>query len=285
MTQDKGRRKPFYFFIILLVFLIYFSQTFLGAIIALGALYAVICLAVKEFLDIAIHKGFSPPKLLTIWMSLIYALGVTLATFFPSLRLVPHFILLSTLLLILLSQFGHQTNKIGSASVAIFAFVFAALPLTFIIKINYLNLDGIVQSGSSWLAYVLIITKITDIGAYHFGKKYGKAKLALHISPQKTIIGSIGGTLTAVIASICFYLLLRGSPHAITFVQSIWISLLLSILSQLGDLSESVLKRDAGIKESSSFSNLGGVLDMSDSLTFTLPCMYLLLQQGLVGSW
>lgn len=124
------------------------------------------------------------------------------------------------------------------------------------------------------LLYVLILIWSTDTGAYFCGKAFGKHKLAAQVSPGKTWQGAIGGTIIAMMIGVLFVQL---SP--IDFVlRSFSLPLLLAIsfgtvtISILGDLTESMFKRQAGIKDSSQLiPGHGGILDRIDSLTAALP--------------
>jgi phosphatidate cytidylyltransferase len=141
---------------------------------------------------------------------------------------------------------------------------------------------GSIQDGRWWLIYVLAVTKMTDIGAYFCGKLFGKTKLAAYISPKKTIEGSLGGLIIGIVTSYVFSEGMHGwltpLPMILTVSQSIWLGGITSFLAQFGDLSESLLKRDMGVKDSNQLPGVGGMLDMMDSLVFTAPFIYIYLK-------
>lgn len=93
----------------------------------------------------------------------------------------------------------------------------------------------------------------------------------------------IGGLALSLVASLLFYFFLFENSPLMTLWKAIWVGLLISILAQIGDLAESLLKRDAGVKDSSHIPGLGGMLDIVDSLVFTLPLVYLLLTMHILG--
>ncbi|KRM89635.1 phosphatidate cytidylyltransferase [Liquorilactobacillus vini] len=125
------------------------------------------------------------------------------------------------------------------------------------------------QAGLSTLFFLLLIVWSTDTGAYLFGRKFGKHKLAPHISPNKTWEGSIGGTLLALVVGIIFNFIW---PQITNWALAAGMILLLSIVGQLGDLVESALKRFYGVKDSGRIlPGHGGILDRFDSLLFVLP--------------
>ena len=123
------------------------------------------------------------------------------------------------------------------------------------------------------MAALLLITKLGDIGAYLIGSSFGKHPLIPRISPKKTIEGAFGGLLFSVLGALASRIFL-----GFDYLHLILIGLGLGILGQLGDLSESLLKRDCGIKDSGSiFPGMGGVLDEIDSLLFAGPVFYFYL--------
>jgi phosphatidate cytidylyltransferase len=133
------------------------------------------------------------------------------------------------------------------------------------------------QDGKYWFLYIFLVTKITDVGAYFSGRLFGKKKLCINVSPNKTVMGSVCGIIIAVITSFLFTFLTKEGVFEITYLESIYIGLILSVFSQFGDLFESLLKRDAKVKDSNKIPAIGGVFDMIDSLIFNIPIMYLFL--------
>lgn len=123
--------------------------------------------------------------------------------------------------------------------------------------------------GLSTVFYLLLIVWSTDSGAYIVGRKIGKNKLAPHISPNKTWEGSIGGVVIAMIIAGGFTLIY---PQNFGFLSMLLITLILSVVGQIGDLVESALKRFYGVKDSGKIlPGHGGILDRFDSLLFVLP--------------
>lgn len=130
------------------------------------------------------------------------------------------------------------------------------------------------ESGLIYILYALLIVWLTDTGAYLFGKSFGKRKLWPQISPNKTIEGSLGGTLVSVIIPVVFVMtgLMEGSLWLL-----IPFTIVLSIFGQMGDLVESALKRHFDVKDSGTFlPGHGGILDRFDSFIFVLPLMNIL---------
>ena len=133
-------------------------------------------------------------------------------------------------------------------------------------------LYGLREMGLDNIAFLFLITIVTDVFAYLVGINFGKHRLAIKISPKKSIEGSIGGTAFAIVFAM-LYLVLRDvetiGAIPINTLIGILLIVLISVVAQIGDLVASKLKRTAGIKD---FSNLfpghGGILDRFDSVLF-----------------
>lgn len=263
---------------LLLSLSIYFSYT--PAFSPLfGLFYAIfISLAVYEYYDLTKVKGFRPLDLLGVCASFLFLMAVYAKTQSHAFSLVPSFILLGSLAAFFLAFFTPRENPIVSLAVTVFGIIYLTIPLSYGIKINY-AFPHAIEDGRWWLAYAVVVTKMTDTGAYFAGKLWGKNKLAPQISPGKTIEGALGGLGAALVTSFIFYLFFV----TMTFWQSLWLGALIGILAQFGDLAESILKRDAKVKDSGShLPGLGGALDIVDSLVFTLPLMYLILKMDIL---
>ena len=126
------------------------------------------------------------------------------------------------------------------------------------------------NSGLGFVVLMFMSIILTDIGCYYAGSKWGKHKLAPIVSPNKTIEGSIGGAVCSVISAVVI-----GTYLGVGIIISILAGLICTIFAQIGDLCESLLKRDAGVKDSGdSLPGHGGFLDRTDSFVFTIPIMY-----------
>ena len=130
------------------------------------------------------------------------------------------------------------------------------------------------DDGRNWLFFVLFVTFSSDSAAFFVGSALGKHRLALQISPGKTWEGAIGGIFGAVIIGILFTLPTPlGLP--LSYGQAIAISILVSVFGQVGDLAESLLKRNLGLKDSGRLlPGHGGVLDRIDSVVFAGIIVY-----------
>ena len=128
--------------------------------------------------------------------------------------------------------------------------------------------------GLNYMLFTLFVIWATDTGAYFFGRAFGKHKLWPTISPKKTIEGAIGGIISACIVGISFHLIY---PFEHSFWMIVLVTILVSMVGQLGDLVESAYKRYFGVKDSGNIlPGHGGILDRFDSLLFVVPFLHLI---------
>lgn len=170
-------------------------------------------------------------------------------------------------------HFGQKEGAIVDLAVSSFGLLYIAIPMGMLLGILYSNMGD----GRWWVTYLLVVTKITDMGAYFAGSLWGRRKLAPSISPKKTIEGAIFGLICAVAASYVFHFGSNYAHFILGTYEWIFLGLILGAVGQFGDLSESLLKRDANKKDSNTLPGLGGVLDLIDSILFTAPIIYIYL--------
>ncbi len=129
------------------------------------------------------------------------------------------------------------------------------------------------EFGIVWAVFGFAITWSTDTGAYFGGRRYGRRKLAPHISPNKTVEGSLFGLATAALVGVVFAVVTVSPP-----LQFVLFALVLSVCAQLGDLIESAIKRERAVKDTGSLlPGHGGILDRFDSLAIVFPVLFGLL--------
>lgn len=179
--------------------------------------------------------------------------------------------------LVLAGMLARQHQRFGTAGVlancgvSCFALLYLGLLGSFVL--------GIRVEGGPWKLLAFIFTvKASDIGAYTFGRLFGRHKLAPSVSPGKTWEGLAGAAAFAVVVSLAFTLAWGIMPVWLAPVFGV----LMAVVGQSSDLVESMLKRDAQQKDSSNrVPGFGGILDVIDSLLFAAPCAYLFF--ALVG--
>ncbi len=185
-------------------------------------------------------------------------------------------------LLILLMQFTRREshNAIVGISTTLFGILYVSWFFSFLVKIRFL-LPGV--EGVKLLAFLILVTKSGDIGALLVGIKFGRHPLFPRISPNKSLEGCLGSfAFSMVVAVLCRELL----PVYLHF--HIWHVMAMGAffggIGQLGDLSESLIKRDCQVKDSGkALPGMGGVLDVIDSLLFSAPAFYLYMSSALAS--
>lgn len=122
------------------------------------------------------------------------------------------------------------------------------------------------HQGACWVFYSIFVPKMGDAGAYFIGTKWGRKKFVFHVSPRKTWEGACGQFVTCIFASVFsgFYL---DAP----LLHLVLLGAAIGVMSQIGDLLESMVKRNLEAKDSGMIPGLGGILDVLDSLLFTIP--------------
>ena len=173
--------------------------------------------------------------------------------------------------LCLVTSYPNTTKYWGNSNAIKLLFAFFTIIPFFIsmIDLRAINYNVNTYTGAVWLLYVFVLVWATDTGAYFAGRRFGKRKLAPKVSPGKTVEGFIGGISVAIAISIITYMFNMFNMTFSTFFIS---SLLAVLVSVLGDLTESMFKREAGIKDSGYIiPGHGGILDRIDSLTAAVP--------------
>ncbi len=248
-----------------------------GGLPLLFLLSVIIFLASKEFVDILEHKGFYPSLKVIIFADAIFAV----MAYFNCFKLVPLAFTIGTMVSFMWVLFRGKQPYIANASTTIVGFVYSGwfpLHLLFLRDLganNHSSLQmilktDILSAGLGYVLFMFLLVIMTDVGCYYFGRNFGKHKLAPVISPNKTIEGAIGGAICTIIgAFIIAYFIKLPWYHALIA------GILVTIFAQIGDLCESLIKRDAGVKDSGDLlPGHGGFLDRTDSYIFTIPVMY-----------
>lgn len=218
-----------------------------------------------EFFTMLEHKGISMYKYVGIGMGAILPLSIMFR--FELTKSWELLFVVIGLLTLILMQFRRRDNSgvVVDISTTIFGILYVAWFLSFLIRIRYL------PNGMWLLTSVILITKLGDIGAYLVGTRFGRHALLPRVSPKKTIEGSVGGLVFSVAGAW-----ISKPMLGFDYLHLAIVGVCLGILGQLGDLSESLMKRDCQVKDSGSwFPGMGGVLDLVDSLQFTGPVFYL----------
>lgn len=242
-----------------------FSFAILFLLILLGAMY--------EFFSISESAGFKPLRFLN------YLSGAALfavSFLVSSDRIDPKWFFLVFVLLLgnfIYELFANKKTPIQNVALGHAAFIYAALPISLA---NFLVFPKVESDYSPKLFLaLLILIWVYDSFAYLFGVSMGKHRLYERISPKKSWEGAIGGTLAALGVSFA----IGHFIPQIAWFHWLAIAFLVVVFSTLGDLTESMLKRQFGVKDSGTiFPGHGGILDRFDSLLFAIPVMVAYLE-------
>jgi phosphatidate cytidylyltransferase len=169
---------------------------------------------------------------------------------------------------------GPERRPLGAVAVTVFGAIYASALLAFAIAIRHgPHVDAHPRGSVALVLLPLVVTWVCDTCAMAAGTLVGGAQLAPVLSPRKTWAGAIGGVGGAFVAAVAYgaFVLDRVALH-LNFGQLIAVALVVAVAAQVGDVAESLFKREAGVKDSSALiPGHGGVLDRLDSLYFVLP--------------
>jgi phosphatidate cytidylyltransferase len=180
-----------------------------------------------------------------------------------------------------LRQLASRDNSSGLSAIAITLLGLMYVPwlLNFFQKIIFF--PGV--EGEYFLLYFIVLTKFSDMGAYVVGSLIGRHKLIPRISPGKTWEGFGGAIVVSTAASVVFVHFLGSHLAGMNIYHAIVLGIILSFTAVIGDLIESLFKRECGAKDSGHvLPGIGGILDLLDSLLFNAPIMYVYLRHVLV---
>lgn len=223
--------------------------------------------ALWEFFSLAEKKGIFVYKYFGILIGMIIPLIICLQLgtegYFD---MEPFFIVIACLFTFVLLFIRRENSQtLASVAVTMFGLLYIGWFFSFFIKLKFL------PHGSLLVVFLILVTKMGDVGAYLIGRSIGKHGLIPRVSPNKTVEGTIGGLLFSVGTSLLSKTYLPNFSYA----HLLTLGLLLGILAQVGDLAESLIKRDCAAKDASNnIPGFGGMLDVIDSLLFTAPIFY-----------
>lgn len=248
---------------------------------ALAALLAAIAvLAALEFYRMAAAKGALPLRVLGAGIA---GLFVVLAAIQPGAGPVSFGTLVTLAILSIATAAiwtrGVEGQPLLSISTTVTGAVYAGL-LSFGLFLRHLPGNEGAWHGTALVFAPVLLTWTSDTFAYFVGRRWGRNKLIPRVSPGKTVEGAIGAVVGSLLVAIAYAQVLgQFSTYRPTILQAALLGLVISVVAQVGDLAESLLKRDAGVKDSGALlPGHGGALDRFDSLLFTLPVAYFFLR-------
>lgn len=188
---------------------------------------------------------------------------------------------LGTCLAVLLRKTTERA--IGHLATTMLLMLYLGLLASFVVRLRCIQPGA---GGAILVVFFILTVKSADIGAYFTGKLLGKHKLAPWLSPGKTVEGAVGAIVFACAVAAGGMALWQGAsatlgPAPLGLAQALWFGLVMAIAGHLGDLVESVIKRDVGSKDSGRVvPAFGGLMDIVDSPVFTAPIAWWLLTRG-----
>lgn len=257
-----------------------------GGLAIVVLVLAIVMLASKEYTEILKHKGFLPSLRIIQLSSLIFA-GLA---YFNRFDLVALAFTLCSIMAFMSVLFKGKQPYIANVATTILGFVYCGwfpLHLLFLRDLgSHPVYQGFIKQnvggeGAGYAILLFFAVIMTDSFCYYIGSKFGKHKLSQVISPNKTIEGSIGGTVMCLIFCQIF-----GWAIGIAWYHCLVLGLLIAAFAQIGDLCESMIKRDAGVKDSSNIlPGHGGFLDRTDSYILTIPVVHYYLYFFVVNNF
>lgn len=196
-------------------------------------------------------------------------------------------VLFVTLLGISIWARGVGGRPLESVAVTVFGALYTGGMLAFGYALRHHRFIIDAAAGTALVLFPVILTWASDIGAYVAGRALGKAKLLPSVSPGKTRAGAIGALVVTMGVAYAYnaHVLRPWSRLALAPWTAMIFGVVISVAAQVGDLAESLLKREAGVKDSSHLlPGHGGILDRLDSLFFALPVAYLILGRLLIAA-
>jgi phosphatidate cytidylyltransferase len=262
--------------------LIAFSANTFVSVLLMLSVATLAAIGVWEYAQLAVNKRAVPAIRWMVAAAITEVVALYASLVFVDFPQLPVLVLAIAVVMFFLLHFKDTTGALLTIATEFFGVAYVAAPLGLMLGVLYpVPYHGMPQEGRWWLVYLILVTKITDVGAYFVGRLWGKTKLSPTLSPKKTVEGAVAGFISAVIASVLIHLSGRqffNGHFSLSLTESIWLGMLIGAFGQIGDLAESLLKRDAVVKDSNTLPGLGGVLDMVDSLLFTTPIVYFFIR-------
>jgi len=244
-----------------------------GGYFLLSLVLLVVTISYWEFVSLAQKKGAFAQKV----TGEVISISTVLALFYYKPALLP-IVFIGLILTMFVELYRKKGSPLLNASATLFgAFFFSILFGSFLLirELPIIHKFEYAEAGQ-WIILLILATWICDSAAYFVGSSFGRHKLMPRISPNKSIEGAAAGFLFAILgAYICHIWFI----DTLSVLDSMAIGAIAGSFGQYGDLLESMLKRDAGVKDSSNLiPGHGGMLDRFDSLTLSAPVIYLYLQ-------
>ncbi len=255
------------------------AAVFVGGVILAVVLGIVSALAARELYGIAEHGGYTPLARTGTLGAFLLPLGVH---YFREGRFVPPEIALGAMVIVALFTLAlfrraPGQHPLGAVAVTLLGVLYTAGFLSFAYALRYHNYIVTARAGSALVFYPFVLTWISDTAGFFVGRALGRAKLMPGVSPGKTRAGAVGALVFCMLASWAYarWVLVPFASLDLRPATALALGAAIGISVQIGDLVESLLKREGGVKDSSHLiPGHGGVLDRIDGMLFALPVTY-----------
>ncbi len=266
MTNTQTRVLSAVIFIPVPLILLIIGGFAWGVLIAIAA-----GIGAYEYYKMGLARGYKPQTVAGVAASVVLCLGLGLGWPMIGLGIAALAVLAMAALEV---RRQNPSGSIANMAVGVFGLIYVGGFLSHAVLIrNYLETDA---EGIFFMLIALAASMLCDTGAYFVGRAYGRRKLIPGVSPGKTVEGTLGGIASGII-TVCVIKLIAGIFMEVPFGWGLAILLggLITIAGVIGDLVESMMKRDAGVKDSGNvIPGHGGLMDRLDALLWAVPATY-----------
>ncbi len=250
---------------------IIFMSAYLGGLWFFALVAVLTLISLNEFYNMMKAKGMSPYYTIGNLFTLCIIVFVQFTLKHPNWEPVSSLILTSAIITTFSAAIFIRRSSMAVANIGItiLGVLYIGWLFSYLVFLRALTPHGI------YLFLLMFSIWGNDSAAYLFGKRFGKKQLSPIISPNKTVEGAIAGLVMAIAVSMFFGMMIEQAHFALNWFHYLAVGAIIGIFGQISDLSESLIKRDAGFKDSSKIvPGHGGVLDRMDSFIFTAPLLY-----------
>jgi phosphatidate cytidylyltransferase len=254
---------------------------YVGGVLLALTLGIAAALAARELYGVAEHGGYTPLTRTGTTLAFLLPLGVH---YFHTGQFVPPEIALGAIVILaifalVLFRRSPEQHPLGAAAITLLGVLYTAGFLSFAYALRYHNYVVTARAGSALVFYPFVLTWISDTAGYFVGRAFGRSKLMPSVSPGKTREGAVGALVFCMLASWAYahWVLVPFASLGVRTGIALAIGAAIGVSVQLGDLVESLLKREGHVKDSSHLlPGHGGMLDRIDGMLFALPVAYFL---------
>lgn len=254
---------------------IIFACTYFGGLSFLFLLMVLAIVSLNEFYNLMKVKGFNPYYTIGNFFTLLLILVAYLKL--EQISWEQNFVMILTSAVIISFCAGlfikRSAQATANIALTILGVVYIGMLYSYLILLR-----GLTKYGR-YVFMLMFILWVSDILAYFVGKTIGRRQLSPYISPKKTVEGAIAGLIGSILTSVGLWFFFEKGINVYMLYHYLFIGFFLGVIGQVSDLSESLIKRDVGVKDSSNIvPGHGGVLDRMDSFIFSAPALYYYLK-------